>query len=49
MDPYYYGLIEMLLVFGLVVGFGLYQLWSVRRDIRRAKERAGQSPDAGAT
>lgn len=45
MDPHYYGLVEMLLVFGLVVGFGAYELWSLRRANRRAKERAGQPPN----
>jgi hypothetical protein len=30
--------IEALLVFGIVVGFGVWQLISVRRDQRRADE-----------
>ena len=32
----YYGLIELLLVFGIVFGLGVWQLYSVRRDARRA-------------
>lgn len=28
-------LLEMLLVMGAVLGFGVYQLWSVRRSQRR--------------
>lgn len=44
MDPTYYGLVEMLLVFGLVLGFGGYELWSLRRANRRARERAGPPP-----
>jgi ABC-type polysaccharide transport system permease subunit len=31
-------LIEMILVIGAVLGIGFWQLYSVRRDIRRAKE-----------
>ena len=32
-------LIEMLLVFGLVIGFGVWQLVSVRRSIRQDEEK----------
>lgn len=38
-----YGLVEMLLVFGLVVAFCVYQLWSVERT--RARLRKEQSQD----
>ena len=31
------GLVELVLVFGLVLGFGFVQLRSVRRDSARAK------------
>jgi hypothetical protein len=34
------GLIELLLVFGLVVAFGVWQLRSLRRD-ERGRERQG--------
>jgi hypothetical protein len=34
------GLIELILVFGLLLGFGLWQLYAVRRDQRRADEEA---------
>ena len=33
----YFGLIELILVFALVLGWGLYELRSVRRDIRKDK------------
>jgi hypothetical protein len=41
-DADHLGLIEMLLVFGAVLGFGVYQLWSVRRSQREdaAREKA---------
>jgi hypothetical protein len=29
-DPYYYGLIEMGMTFGVVAVFTIYQLWSLR-------------------
>jgi len=36
--------LEMLLVLGLVVGFGCYELWTLRRDrLRRDAERARES------
>ncbi len=35
-----FGLIELILVFGLLLGFGVWQLYSVRRDQRRADEEA---------
>jgi hypothetical protein len=35
-----FGLIELVLVFGLLLGFGFWQLASVRRDQRRADEEA---------
>jgi cytochrome oxidase assembly protein ShyY1 len=34
------GLIELVLVFGLLLGFGLWQLYATRRDQRRADEQA---------
>lgn len=34
------GLIELIVVFGLLLGFGLWQLYAVRRDQRRADEDA---------
>jgi hypothetical protein len=37
-----YGLVELVLVFGLVLGFGIWQLVSVRREIRRDREKAKQ-------
>ncbi|CAH0353769.1 MAG: hypothetical protein V4533_02405 [Pseudomonadota bacterium] len=38
MNPDYYGLIELSFVGGIGLAFGLWQLWSVNRDI--AKDRA---------
>lgn len=29
-DPRHYGLIEMVLMFGIVIGFVVHQLWSLR-------------------
>lgn len=41
------GLIELVLVFGLLLGFGAWQLYSVRRDQRRADEEARRRQDPG--
>ena len=38
----YYGLIELLLVFGIVLGLGLWELRNLRRDSRAA----GKTPSA---
>lgn len=35
-----FGLIELVLVFGLLLGFGAWQLYATRRDQRRADEEA---------
>jgi hypothetical protein len=35
MDSNYYGIIEMTLTFGLVTGFGVWQLVSLERDKRK--------------
>ena len=32
MDPNYYGIVEMLFSFGIVLGFAVWQLISVRRS-----------------
>ncbi len=34
----YFGLVELILVFAIVLGLGLYELRSVRRDIRKASD-----------
>ncbi len=39
------GLLEMLLVFGGVLGFGVYQLWSVRRSQREDAKAKRDPPD----
>lgn len=31
--------LELVLVFGLVIGWGVWELWSLRRDRRRREER----------
>ena len=40
MDNDYMILVELILVLGLVLGFGIWQLVSVRRSIRRDREAA---------
>jgi hypothetical protein len=42
------GLIELILVFGLLLGFGFWQLYAVRRDQRRADEVASRRRDRDA-
>jgi cytochrome oxidase assembly protein ShyY1 len=37
------GLIEMLLVLGIVLGLGIWQLVSVRRELKRDREKSGRS------
>jgi hypothetical protein len=37
-DPRYYGLIELLLFGAIAIGFGVWQLRSVNRDIARSKD-----------
>jgi len=47
-DPRYYGLIELVLVMALVLGFGLWQLRSVNRALaesRREAEKKQHAPD----
>lgn len=39
MDPGYYGLVEMLLFFGLILAFCLWQLYSVSRAKKQRIER----------
>jgi hypothetical protein len=45
MDDRWFGLIELILVFAFTMGFGAWQLWSTRRDQRRA-DAARRSPPA---
>ena len=44
MDSSIFGVVEILLVFGVVLGLAIWQLWSVRREIARDKAEA-VSPD----
>lgn len=44
MDSKYYGLIEMGLVFGLVLAWGFWELYALRRD--RKKTDADRKPDS---
>lgn len=39
-DPSRYGIVEMGFTAAVVLGFAGWQLWSVRRSIRRDRERA---------
>lgn len=43
MNPDNYGLVEMIFVLALALGFGGWQLWSVNRDI--AKDKAKKSAE----
>ncbi len=38
------GLIELILVFGAVLGFGFWELYSLRRDKKRPGGRGGDGP-----
>jgi len=38
MDPNYYGLVELLLVFGSVIGIAVWQLVVLERDKKAAKK-----------
>ena len=40
MNPDYYGLIEMGLTFGLIIGFGVWQLVSLERIKKRSRGKA---------
>jgi hypothetical protein len=48
MDAKYIAFAELVLVFGAVLGFGGWQLWSVRRALRedREKEKSSRSEAA---
>jgi hypothetical protein len=37
-DPRYYGLIELILVGGIALGIGFWQLRSVDRELKRGKD-----------
>ena len=48
MNPDNYGLVEMVFVLALALGFGGWQLWSVNRDIAKDKARkAAEDDDSG--
>jgi hypothetical protein len=44
LNPNYTGLIELILVFGAVIGFGVWQLWSLKRE---TKKDAGKKDGEG--
>jgi len=47
MDSNYYGIIEMTLTFGLVIGFGVWQLVSLERDKKKQlKNKTGAPPSS---
>lgn len=46
MDPKYYGVVEMGFTASIVLGLGLWQLWSVRREQRRDREAAALASSA---
>jgi hypothetical protein len=41
-----YGIIELLLVFGSVLGLGFWELFSLRRDRKRAQNPEATKPGA---
>ncbi len=41
----YFGIIEMVFSFGLVIGFCLWQLWSVERTRERLRDEETKSGD----
>lgn len=42
MDGSTLGLVEMLLVLGIVLGLGIWQLVSVRRELKRDRGKSGR-------
>lgn len=38
MDPKYYGLVEIAFTGSVVLGFAGWQLWSIRRELRKGEE-----------
>jgi hypothetical protein len=44
MDGSVLGLVEMLLVLGIVLALGLRELWALRRDRRRDRRAPGVEP-----
>ena len=38
MSSHSFGLIELLLVFGVVIGWAVWQLYTLRRDNRRTRD-----------
>ncbi len=44
MDPEYYGLIEMGLVFSLALAWGFWELHALRRDRKKTMRIAGRVP-----
>jgi cytochrome oxidase assembly protein ShyY1 len=39
MDPKYYGLVEIVFTSTVIFGLGFWQLWSLRREKTRDRER----------
>jgi len=46
MDSNYYGIIEMTLTFGLVIGFGVWQLVSLGRDKKKQIKDKTDAPSS---
>jgi hypothetical protein len=40
-----YGIVEMAFTFGLVVAFGVWQLWSIERTRKRMREEEADKRD----
>ena len=45
MNPDYTGLIELVLIFGAVIGFGVWQLWSLKREKVKDEAKARAKRD----
>ena len=48
MNPDNYGLVEMVFVLALALGFGGWQLWSVNREIAKDKAKKAAEDSASA-
>ena len=46
MNPEYFGLIEMAFSFGVVLAIAFWQLYAVRKAIRKAREEENSKTDS---
>ena len=45
MDDHTFGFVELLLVFGVVIGWGLWEIWSTKRPLRRDEDKTPPESD----